>query len=113
MSSGYVEYRQQGKLPTYPCERHAIRTYGVLEHERLVAYMTLYRVNELALISMILGHGDDLKSDVMYLLFSGMVEKQAHLGGWLYYNLWDSGQDGLRYYKEKVGFREGDVRWVK
>ena len=112
MTPGYVEYRQQGKLPSYPCERHAIRTYGVLEHRRLVAYMTLYRVNELALISMILGHGDDLKNDVMYLLAAGMFGEQGALGGYAYYNLWNSGTSGLQYYKSKLGFSEGDVRWM-
>lgn len=112
MSDGYLEHRQQGSLPDYPCDKHAIRAYGVIgPHANLVAYMTLYRIEELALISMILGHGDHLRNDIMYLLFAGMVEQQAHLGGWLYYNLWDSGTDGLRYYKEKVGFRPGDIRW--
>lgn len=113
MSAGYLEHRQQGSLPVYDCERHAIRAYGVLAPRlNLVAYMTLYRINEIALISMILGHGDHLASDIMYLLFAGMIEQQAELGGWLYYNLWDSGTDGLRYYKEKVGFHCGDVEWV-
>lgn len=115
MSEGYLQHREQGKLPEYDCDYHAIRTYGVIhvpsDDVKLVAYMTLYRINELALVSMILGHGDHLANDIMYLLFAGMVEDQAHLGGWLYYNLWNSGQDGLRYYKSKVGFREGDIRW--
>lgn len=113
MTAGYREYHQQGKLPDYPCERHAIRAYGVLQDEKLVAYMTIYRIDELVLVSMILGHGDHLKNDIMYLLFSGMIERQAHLGGVLYYNRWDSGTDGLRYYKSKVGFREGDIRWER
>ncbi len=111
MSAGYLEYHRQGKLPNYPCERHNIRSYGVLKDEMLVAYMSLYRIHELALVSMILGHGQHLRSDIMYLLFAGMVEDQAPHGGWLYYNRWDSGQEGLRYYKSKVGFREGDIRW--
>lgn len=112
MSAGYLEHHQQGKLPDYPCERHAIRTYGVTDpYGKLVSYMTLYRVNELALVSMILGHGDHLANDVMYLLFGGMIAEQTHLGGVLYYNRWDSGQDGLRYYKSKIGFSEGGVRW--
>jgi hypothetical protein len=116
MTAGYVEYHQQGKLPDYPCERHAIRTYGVTISRlkpKLVAYMSVYRINELVLISMILGHGNFLTDDIMYLLFAGMVEQQSHLGGWLYYNRWDSGTDGLRYYKEKTGFREGDIRWER
>lgn len=111
MSPGYVEYRQQGKLPDYPCRRHAIYTYGVLQEERLIAYLTIYRVFQLVLISMILGHGDHLKNDVMYLLAAGMFEEQAQLGGFAYYNRWDSGEPGLRFFKSRLGFTEGDIRW--
>lgn len=111
MSEGYLEHHQQGSLPNYPCKLHNIRTYGVLHAGTLVAYLTLYRIKELALISMILGHGDHLRNDIMYLLFAGLVADQAELGGCFYYNLWDSGLDGLRYYKEKVGFGPGDIRW--
>lgn len=113
MSAGYLEHREQGSLPHYPCALHNIRTYGVLHAGTLVAYLTLYRIKELALISMILGHGDHLRNDIMYLLFAGLVEDQAELGGWFYYNLWDSGQDGLRYYKEKVGFGPRNIRWQR
>ena len=83
---------------------HNIRCYGVLEGETLRAYLTLYRIRGLALISMILGHGAHLSCDIMYRLFAGVVEDQAGLGGWFYYNRHDSGTDGLRYYKERVGF---------
>lgn len=115
MSDGYAN-PSIGKLPDYPCERHNIRTYGVTYEfglgAPLVAYLTLYREHELALISMILGHGDHLRNDIMYLLFSGVVEDQAGLGGWFYYNRHDSGMDGLRYYKERQGFREATVEWL-
>ena len=63
-------------------------------------------------IDLILGHGDHLANDVMYLLFAGMVEDQAGNGGVLYYNRHDSGTEGLVYYKERVGFAAGDVEWV-
>lgn len=112
MSAGYLTKHVHGKLPEYPCERHNIRTYGVLSGPTLVAYMTLYRVADLGLVSMILGHGDHLANDVMYLLFAGMVEDQAGNGGTLFYNRHDSGTEGLRYYKERVGFRAGDIQWV-
>lgn len=111
MSAGYLTKHVHGKLPEYPCDRHNIRTYGVLHEATLVAYMTLYRVADLGLVSMILGHGDHLRNDVMYLLFAGMVEDQAGNGGVLYYNRHDSGTEGLRYYKERVGFAAGDVEW--
>lgn len=112
MSSGYTNRHNHGRLPDYPCDRHNIRTYGVLEADRLRAYLTLYRVNELALVSMILGHGDHLRNDVMYLLFAGLVADQAGDGGFFYYNRHDSGTDGLRYYKERVGFRAETVEWA-
>lgn len=113
MSSGYLEHRPQGALPQYPCELHNIRAYGILSDDFLVAYLTLYRIRELALISMIIGHGAHLRDDIMYLLFAGVVEDQSAIGGWFYYNLWDSGQDGLRYYKERVGFGPADIRWER
>lgn len=112
MAAGYRERHEHGQLPVYPCARHAIRTYGVLQNDRLLAYLTLYRVNALALVSMILGHGDHLRADIMYLLFAGLVADQAGQGGWFYYNTWNSGTDGLRYYKERVGFAAADVAWV-
>lgn len=112
MAPGYLTRARLGSLPAYPCDRHKIHTFGVLWSERLYAYMTLYRVGELGLVSMILGHGDHLRDDIMYLLFAGMVEQQAGMGGWFYYNRHDSGTDGLRYYKERIGFREADIGWA-
>ncbi len=111
MSAGYLERHDRGPLPEYRCDRHAVRTYGVLEGDVLRAYLILYRVGELVLISMILGHGDHLRNDVMYLLGAGMVAEQAGQGGWFYYNRFSSGTDGLRYFKERLGFREADVEW--
>ena len=112
MSEGYLHRVERGKLPTYPCVLHRTITYGVLSGQTLVAYLTLHRAGELAMVSMILGHGDRLRDDVMWLLFAGMVEDQAGHGGILYYNRHDSGREGLRYYKERLGFREGSVEWI-
>ena len=81
------------------------------EAGKLVAYLTLYRVRDLAMISMILGHGDHLKNDVMYLLVSGVIADQAGLGGFFYYNRHDSGTPGLVYFKDRLGFAEADVEW--
>jgi hypothetical protein len=112
MSDGYLHRVERGKLPDYPCAAHRTITYGVLSGRTLVAYMTLHRSSELAMVSMILGHGDRLRDDVMYLLFAGMVDDQAGHGGILYYNRWDSGREGLRFYKTRVGFSEGNVEWI-
>jgi hypothetical protein len=111
MADGYLTFRQHGRLPEFPCHLHNTRTYGVLRDDRLVAYMTLHRSNELGMVSMILGHGDHLQAEIMYLLAQGMIEDQAGYDGVLYYNRHDSGQEGLRFYKERVGFTEGNVAW--
>ena len=113
MSRGYRERQNYLPLPAYPCDQHAIRTYGVLDARgTLVAYLWLYRSGELALVSSILGHGEHLANDVMDLLFQGAVERQAALGGYFVYNRADSGTDGLRYFKDKLGFQAMEVAWL-
>lgn len=112
MTDGYTTRRNHGALPDYPCDRHRIHTYGILQGERLRAYLTLYRCGELGLVSMILGHGDHLPDDIMYLLAAGLIADQAHHGGVLFYNSHASGTDGLRYYKERVGFHPTDIEWL-
>lgn len=112
MADGYTRRIERGPLPVYLCERHRTHTYGVLQGERLRAYLTLHRCGDLALVSMILGHGDHLRDDIMYLLFAGVVERHAGTGGFFYYNRHDSGTDGLVYFKERLGFRARDVEWV-
>lgn len=113
MSDGYRHYVERSRLPDYPCRHHRTITYGVLQADTLRAYLTLHRSGELALVSMILGHGDHLKDDIMYLLVSGVIGDQAGSNGLLYYNRHDSGAPGgLVYFKERLGFHEGNVEWV-
>jgi hypothetical protein len=112
MTDGYTTRRNHGNLPAYPCDRHRIHTYGILQGERLRAYLTLYRCGELGLVSMILGHGDHLRNDIMYLLMAGVIADQVHHGGVLYYNRHDSGTPGLAFYKERIGFHATDIEWL-
>jgi hypothetical protein len=113
MAAGYMKNRQHAPLSEDQkrCPHHRSHTYGVLEQHTLVAYLTLHRAGDLAMVSMILGHGDHLRNDIMYLLAAGMVEEQSGRGGWFYYNLHSSGTDGLRYYKERIGFHAADIAW--
>lgn len=112
MTDGYTTRRDHGALPDYACARHRVHTYGIMQGERLRAYLTLYRCGELGLVSMILGHGDHLRNDIMYLLHAGLVADQVHHQGALFYNAHSSGTDGLRYYKERVGYRATDIEWL-
>ena len=112
MSLGYRQRPSETPLPAYACERHAIRTYGVLSGRTLVAYMWLYRAGELALVSSILGHADHLDNGIMYLLFAGVVDEEIKFGhGSIVYNRHDSGTDGLRFYKTRCGLEERLVEW--
>jgi len=112
MSNGYMTRQSYAPLPDYPCPRHRITTYGVLKDERLWAYCWLYRAGDLALVSSILGHGDALRDDVMYLLAQGVIASETGTDGLLVYNRWDSGTEGLRYYKARCGFTEQHVEWL-
>lgn len=111
MSAGYHVRPSASPDPVYTCPRHAVRPYGVLSGRTLVAYLWLYRCGELALVSSILGHGEHLRNDVMYLLFVGMLEREIPHGGFVVYNRHDSGTEGLRYFKSKLGFEAMEVSW--
>jgi len=112
MSKGYQEQPVFSPNPML-CPLHHVYTYGVLDSDdRLRAYLWLYRSGDLAMVSSILGHADHLHQGIMYLLYAGMVEQQIKLRGTIFYNLWDSGTDGLRFFKIRVGLEERDVDWL-
>ena len=112
MSEAYGRRPSSSPDPIYPCQRHGVHPYGVLDSRgHLRSYLWIYRSGELALVSSILGHGAHLRDDVMYLLWQGMLDHEIPLGGYVVYNRADSGTDGLRYYKEKVGLVPTRVDW--
>ncbi len=113
MTHGYTHRRQQGKLSALQtrCPQHRTFTNGILSGRTLVAYLTLHRAGDLAMVSMILGHGDHLRNDIMYLLMAGTIQQQTWGGGTLFYNRHDSGTDGLVYFKERIGFHAADLEW--
>ena len=112
MSAGYQEHPRFGANPQL-CPFHHVYTYGVTNRrDQLAAYLWLYRCGELAMVSSILGHADLLADDVMYLLGVETIREQRQIGGTMFYNLHASGTDGLRYFKERLGFRQSDVEWI-
>jgi hypothetical protein len=48
----------------------------------------------------------------MYLLFAGALAHEIGEPGFVVYNRWDSGTDGLRFLKERLGFSEQEVEWL-
>jgi hypothetical protein len=115
MTEGYRLPVQFGPLTDYPCDRHAIRTYGVQDrYGTLRAYLWLYRSGDLALVSQILGHDDYLKDEIMWLLWQGMLAAESFVepNGVVVYNRHNSGTSGLRWWKERVGLEEVRVEWL-
>jgi hypothetical protein len=115
MAAGYQAKPSATPLPAYACDRHGIHTYGIVSEDRhLVAYLYVYRAGDLALVSSILGHADHLDAGVMFLLMAGAIEAELeHGSGALVYNRWDSGTDGLRWFKDRCGFEERQVQWCR
>lgn len=114
MSPGYSLPPSRVPDPTYPCPRHGVHPYGVEEPEgTLIAYLWSYRSGALSLVSQILGHAEYLKDEVMFLLWQGMLERELGEPGYAVYNRHDSGGDGLRFYKERVGLTETPVEWQR
>jgi hypothetical protein len=112
MSAGYLTPPPTTPLPDYPCPRHGVRTYGIeSSYGRLVAYCWIYRAGDLALVSQILGHADHLEHEVMYLLVQGVVGAESMQPGYLVYNRYDSGTEGLRFFKDRCGFERARVDW--
>jgi len=104
-----------GPLPDYGCPRHQIRTYGVLFDGHLVAYTWLYQVGEMCLFSTILGHGEHLNAGIMYLLIAETLRDVISSAGTRYamYNMHVSGTEGLRFFKEQMGFAAYWVDWQR
>lgn len=100
-------------LPDYPCPKHRLVRYGVLFEEQLVAYAWVYQVGEMCLFSTLLGHANHLDEGVMYYMIVEVLRDFIATSGTRYamYNLHESGTPGLKYFKEKMGFRPFDVQW--
>ena len=111
MSSGYLERPTFSPLPDYPCPRHRINTYGVLAGDTLVAYLVLYLSGDMAMVSQILGHADHMRNDVMYLLVVEAL-RETPPPVKVFYNRHDGGTEGLRYFKERLGFQPEKVTWA-
>lgn len=114
MADSYLERPVFSPLPPIECERHAIYPYGVVDRDDvLAAYTWVYRVGELVMFSQILGHAERLRDHVMFLLVREALEDQREIGpGIAFYNRHDSGTDGLRWQKERLGFGPARVRWA-
>jgi hypothetical protein len=95
------------------CPRHREVWYGVVHDGHLVAYTWVYMVGEMCLFNRILGHGEHMANGVMYQLVVGAIADLTATAGLRYamYERHTSGTEGLRFFKERMGFRPYWVDW--
>ena len=92
--------------------------YGVFDSGGMLkAYADAPICGEVMILSRLLGHGESLDAGIMYLLITGVLSEaiQYHMQngypGWLQYDMMFGAASGLRYFKERLGFRPYRVKW--
>jgi hypothetical protein len=110
-------YLDRARVQAY-CERTG-DLYGVLNRDgRLRAYTQVVVAGEVALLNRLLGHGDDLDKGIMYLCLTEIVRtmcearRDSGLPLWLMYDTFIGAEPGLRYFKERLGFKPYKVNWT-
>lgn len=93
--------------------------YGLFDANGVLkAYAHILIYGEVFVFSRLLGHADDLDRGIMYLLISEvvreMIERKRKQGTpiWAMYDTFFGASAGLRYFKERLGFRPYKVRWM-
>lgn len=117
MPDAYME-RQSYSSDRWPdpyCLRHLATVHGVIGADgRLAGYMQVVQCGEVVRLNTILGHADRLHDCVMWLLMMEAVTwhiDECAATFFLYYTH-DSGHGpGLRYFKERLGYRPARVTW--
>jgi hypothetical protein len=94
-------------------------TYAVLDTTGIVrAYASVPVYGEVFILSRLLGHGEHLGEGIMYLLVSEIVREMIGLRSergapnWGMYDTYFGAPAGLRFFKERLGFRPYNVKWV-
>lgn len=111
MNPAYFDYPDM-KIIDNPCT-HKYLLVSVDLGGKWVAYAILHAMHELMNISTIIGHTDYWKDGIMPVLLSGIIETAERYGVKVIdYGTWDSGTDGLRYFKHSGGFFPAKVNEI-
>lgn len=93
--------------------------YGVFDTEgTLKAYAHVPVCGEVFVFSRLLGHGADLDKGIMYLLISEVIREMINFKQakgypcWAMYDTFFGASPGLRYFKERLGFKPYRVKWL-
>lgn len=113
MAKSYVEEQELAAyLEGIPNMFRAFNAEG-----RLRAYAHVPVCGEVGVVSRLLGHGDDLDKGIMYLLLSEVIrhlielKQKQGVPRWVMYDTFFGASPGLRYFKERIGFKPYRVRW--
>lgn len=93
--------------------------HGVFNKEgTLVAYSQTVLCGEVLILNRIIGHAAFVDQGIMYLLVSEIVKemislkKENGLPLWIMYDMFFGALPGLRYFKERLGFKPYRVIWL-
>jgi hypothetical protein len=117
MPTAYLERQTYSSdaIPADHCPRHLTAVHGIVSDAgQLVAYAQVVQCGEIARVNSILGHWDHLPRRVVWLLVMEFVKWHiAHCDAKfaLYYTHLSGHGPGLRYFKERLGFRPARVTW--
>jgi len=92
--------------------------YGIFNAKGILkAYDYAPVYGEVFVFSRLLGHGDCLDHGIMYLLVSEIIREMIDLKQvqgyplWAMYDTFFGAKPGLRYFKERLGFKPYKVKW--
>lgn len=115
MPLAYMERFEYATDPMPDCPRHGFVVHGIIDPAgHLVAYVQVYQCGDCARLNSILGHVAHLEAGVMWLLMLEALEYHRDESGarhGVYYTHESGHGGGLRYFKERLRFRQADVDW--
>lgn len=117
MPAAYLERQTYSPdpIPDDPCLQHLVVVHGIVKDDRLVAYAQMVQCGEITRVNQILGHWDHLPHRVVWLLVMELVKWHIVVCDAryaLYYTHLSGHGPGLRYFKERLGFRPARVTWA-
>jgi hypothetical protein len=108
MEKEYIKFKAR-----FPIEKDWLYLGIKNDQGRLVAYLDISCIGEVAYVGPILGHAAFLKDGIMYLLFAEAIRLLMDKKSVRYfmYDTYFGGTDGLRLFKKRIGFQPFHVRW--
>jgi hypothetical protein len=109
MEKGYLQFKAR-----FPVEENWLYFGIKTTQARLVAYLDVSCVGEVACVGPVLGHSRFLEDGIMYLLFAEAVRvlmEEASSIRYFMYDMYFGASDGLRLFKKRLGFQPFYVRW--